>query len=274
MLVRESAPTPGDAAVPVRSSSSSAGSVPSSATARWPAPWWGCPAASTTTTGRLLWAPHLPDSGRKCCRATSCRPPRTPRPHRQRRRPGGGRRGDVRCRARRAPTSPFLTISTGIGAGVVNSGRLLRGRRSLAEVGHTVIDWRAWREGRPSTLEELGSGSGVARLASEAGSRGPRRPRRSRRRRVRATTRANADLAGCDRRLRRRRRQPRHVVLPRHRRDRGRPGSEGGVLRPAARDGPGRPEHYPDDLAIVPSALGDDAGLAGAAAWEAATKAT
>ncbi len=33
-----------------------------------------------------------------------------------------------------------------------------------------------------------------------------------------------------------------------------------------------RPEHYPDDLVIVPSALGDDAGLAGAAAWEAATR--
>ena len=32
-----------------------------------------------------------------------------------------------------------------------------------------VIDWRAWRDGEPSTVEELGSGSGVARLAREAG---------------------------------------------------------------------------------------------------------
>ena len=63
----------------------------------------------------------------------------------------------------------YLTISTGIGAGVVHGGRLLRGRRSLAEVGHTVIDWSAWRQGSPSTLEELGSGSGLARLAREAG---------------------------------------------------------------------------------------------------------
>ena len=29
-----------------------------------------------------------------------------------------------------------------------------------------------------------------------------------------------------------------------------------------------RPEHHPADLTIVQSALGDDAGLAGAAAWE------
>ena len=65
--------------------------------------------------------------------------------------------------------SAYLTISTGIGAGVVHGGRLLRGPRSLAEIGHAVIDWRAWLEGAPSTLEELGSGSAVARLARQAG---------------------------------------------------------------------------------------------------------
>ena len=32
-----------------------------------------------------------------------------------------------------------------------------------------------------------------------------------------------------------------------------------------------RPEHHPADLTILPAALGDDAGLAGAAAWVAAT---
>jgi glucokinase len=61
----------------------------------------------------------------------------------------------------------YLTISTGIGAGVLHGGRLVHGRRSLAEVGHTIIDWRAWLEGVPATLEEAGSGSGVARLARE-----------------------------------------------------------------------------------------------------------
>jgi hypothetical protein len=32
-----------------------------------------------------------------------------------------------------------------------------------------------------------------------------------------------------------------------------------------------RPEHHPADLSIVRAALGDDAGLAGAAAWTSAT---
>ena len=63
----------------------------------------------------------------------------------------------------------YLTVSTGIGAGVVHGGRVARGRCSLAEVGHTVIDVEAWRAGRPSTLEELASGSGLARMAAEAG---------------------------------------------------------------------------------------------------------
>ena len=158
-------------------------------------------------------------------------PARPPRPHRQRRRPGGGRRGHVRCRRRRAPTSPILTISTGIGAGVVNGGRLLRGRRSLAEVGHTVIDWLAWRDGRPSTLEELGSGSGVARLARRGRSRDPRRPRGRGERRERVTPRAIGIWQGRHRRLCGRVSQPRHVLLPEHRRHRGRPGTAGRVLR-------------------------------------------
>lgn len=33
----------------------------------------------------------------------------------------------------------YITLSTGIGAGAVYDGRVLRGTRSLAEVGHTVI---------------------------------------------------------------------------------------------------------------------------------------
>ena len=33
-----------------------------------------------------------------------------------------------------------------------------------------------------------------------------------------------------------------------------------------------RPTHLPADLTIVPSALGDDAGLSGAAAWDRAAQ--
>lgn len=63
----------------------------------------------------------------------------------------------------------YVTISTGIGAGIVHGGKLVHGIRSLAEIGHTIIDVHAWREGRPSTLEELASGSGLRRRAREAG---------------------------------------------------------------------------------------------------------
>lgn len=63
----------------------------------------------------------------------------------------------------------YMTISTGVGAGVVLGGRLVHGRRSLAELGHTIIDWAASGEGRPATLEELCSGTALARLAAGAG---------------------------------------------------------------------------------------------------------
>jgi predicted NBD/HSP70 family sugar kinase len=62
----------------------------------------------------------------------------------------------------------YLTISTGIGAGVVTGGLLVHGRRSLAEVGHTVVDGRALLEGRKATVEQLGSGTALTELAREA----------------------------------------------------------------------------------------------------------
>jgi glucokinase len=54
----------------------------------------------------------------------------------------------------------FVTSSTGVGAGVVIGGRLLRARRSLAEIGHSVIDWRTG-----DTVEGLGSGTALAQRA-------------------------------------------------------------------------------------------------------------
>lgn len=66
----------------------------------------------------------------------------------------------------------YVTISTGVGAGVVLGGRLVHGRRSLAEAGHTVIDRAAAARGEPATLEELASGTALARLAGEAGIEG------------------------------------------------------------------------------------------------------
>ena len=63
----------------------------------------------------------------------------------------------------------YLTISTGIGAGVVTGGLLVHGRRSVAEVGHTIVDGQRLLEGRKATVEDLGSGTALTELAQEAG---------------------------------------------------------------------------------------------------------
>ena len=56
----------------------------------------------------------------------------------------------------------YVTSSTGVGAGVVLGGRLLHGRLSLAEIGHTIID-----RNTHETVEQLGSGTALSRLAGE-----------------------------------------------------------------------------------------------------------
>ena len=56
----------------------------------------------------------------------------------------------------------YVTSSTGVGAGVIICGKLLHGRLSLAEAGHTIIDWATG-----GTLEALGSGTALARAAGE-----------------------------------------------------------------------------------------------------------
>lgn len=65
----------------------------------------------------------------------------------------------------------YLTLSTGVGGGVVIDGRVYRGARGNgAELGHTVVDWR----GRPcrgcggrGCLEAYVSGTSIAERASE-----------------------------------------------------------------------------------------------------------
>ncbi len=63
----------------------------------------------------------------------------------------------------------YVTISTGIGAGIVVGGTLVRGALSGGEVGHTVIDVQAAKEHRPATVELLGSGTAMNREARIAG---------------------------------------------------------------------------------------------------------
>lgn len=62
----------------------------------------------------------------------------------------------------------YVTLSTGIGAGAVYDGRVFRGTRSLAEVGHTIIAIEKLMEGAPATAEELGSGSALSCEAAAA----------------------------------------------------------------------------------------------------------
>ena len=166
----------------------------------------------------------------------------------------------------------YLTISTGIGAGVVHGGRLVRGTRSLAELGHVVVDWRAWRDGEPCTVEELGSGSGVARMAREAGlgstqrTRGRgRAPQPASRGRSPSGSRPSPPCAAGVSNLVMSF-YPSTVVIG------GGMGRQDGFFGPLRDMVLRRPGHHPEDLAIVRSTLGDDAGLSGAAAWADATE--
>ena len=72
--------------------------------------------------------------------------------------------------ARDATSLVYLTVSTGIGGGVVIGGRLLRGAAGNGgEPGHIVVDptGPACMCGRRGCLELYSSGSGIARRASD-----------------------------------------------------------------------------------------------------------
>jgi glucokinase len=66
----------------------------------------------------------------------------------------------------------YVTVSTGIGGGVVADGRLLRGADGLAgELGHMTVDYNGplCGCGMPGHLEAMASGTGIARRAIAAG---------------------------------------------------------------------------------------------------------
>jgi glucokinase len=161
----------------------------------------------------------------------------------------------------------YVTISTGIGAGVILGGRLAHGRRSLAEAGHTIIDRTAVAAGAPATLEDQGSGTALGRLAAEAGLEGSGA-------RLADLVEAGdptavriwgsvAEAAGIGIANLAHLFSPEIVVVG------------GGVARAGelllgpiraalARLGP---RHLATGIELVRAALGDDAGLAGAAGW-------
>ena len=266
VLIRRSADTPGNADVPgalidlIRSVGGDAGPDGASHAVV------GLPGAVDYEAGRLLWAPHLPDAW-------------PDQLSREQLTTGLGLAANIANDADLAAVGEatygagagttdvaFLTISTGIGAGVVHGGRLLHGRRSLAEVGHTVIDWRAWRDGRPGSLEDLGSGSGMARLAGEAGL-GALDAREIEAAAAGGNAAAAAiwqgSIAACAAGVASLIMSfyPSTVVIG------GGLGRQVGFFAPVRELVLSRPEHHPHDLSIVCSALGDDAGLIGAAGW-------
>lgn len=164
----------------------------------------------------------------------------------------------------------YLTISTGIGAGVVLGGLLVHGRRSLAEVGHTIIALDRLARGRPATLEELASGTalGLQGAAAGIGARGTDVVDLVRAgdpaaqgvwsALVSAAAVGVVNLAWTF--------SPDVVVIG------GGVGLVGDLLlaplrAAVARDGP--PAVDPP-IAVVPAMLGDDAGLVGAAGWQGA----
>src|SRR5437764_11979384 len=65
----------------------------------------------------------------------------------------------------------YLTISTGIGGGVIVNGRIMGGTSGTAgELGHMTIDWHGERCncGNIGCLESIASGTNIARKANEA----------------------------------------------------------------------------------------------------------
>lgn len=160
----------------------------------------------------------------------------------------------------------YVTFSTGVGAGVLLGGRLVAGRRSIAEAGHAVIDRTAWAAGEPATFEQLAAGPALARRAAALGLPLPApevvaqaaagEPR------ARQALAAQVEAAAIGVRMLAYLFTPERVVVG---------GGLGSIGEPLL--GPLR-EHLEREgppgvrIAVVPAQLGDNAGVAGAAAWD------
>lgn len=176
--------------------------------------------------------------------------------------------GEVRFGAGRdALDLVYLTVSTGIGAGVILGGRLVSGRRSIAEAGHMVIDRTSFRNGEPATFEDQASGTALARLAAGVGIEGGGRAvveglaggdpgaRWAWNELVDAAAIGATNLAHLF--------SPEVIVV-----GGGVAGAGEALLEPIRRHlSRHGPRSLPVPIRVVRAALGDDAGLAGAAAW-------
>ena len=159
----------------------------------------------------------------------------------------------------------YLTMSTGVGCGVILGGKLLHGRRSVAEAGHTTIDVHAAHGAR--TFEESASGTALGRIADRHGVEergmalvdlvhgGDARALAAWEELVTAAGCGVASLAHLF--------SPEVIVIG------GGLGLSGDLLyeplRQALTDY--GPRELPDPIRIARAELGDDAGLIGAAGW-------
>jgi glucokinase len=164
----------------------------------------------------------------------------------------------------------YVTVSTGVGAGVLLGGRLVAGTRSAAEVGHTILDLCAEQEGRPATLEERGSGTALGRAGAAAGLPADGAELvalvRAGDRHARRIWDITVDVVAAGVRNLVHLYAPDIVVIG------GGVGQAGELLLKPVGDAvhahatPGRPQ----PVQVVSAALGDDAGLVGAAGWRQA----
>lgn len=167
----------------------------------------------------------------------------------------------------------YLTVSTGIGAGVLLDRRLVAGGRSLAEVGHTVLEHAARERGEAATFEELASGTALERRAADAGlpedgalvvdrvRDGDPAATRIWDDMVSVIATGATNLAFLF--------SPSAIVLG------GGVGRNGDLLIPPIREALDRhgPPDLPTPIEVLVAELGDDAALVGAAAWRRARKA-
>lgn len=164
----------------------------------------------------------------------------------------------------------YLTVSTGIGAGVLLDRRLVAGSRSLAEVGHTVVDVAAGQRGEPASFENLASGTALATRAERAGLPGDGarvvelvhegEPDAARvwDELVEVLSVGVSNLAFIF--------SPSAIVLG------GGVGRNGDLLLEPIREALERhgPQDLPQPIEVLIAGLGDEAGLVGAAAWHRA----
>ncbi len=129
----------------------------------------GLPGPIDYRSGKLIWAPHLPESWPDQLSESRLRE-EIGLPVQLANDADLAALGEAYFGAgRKYRDVAYVTISTGYGAGFVFDGQLLHATRSLGEIGHTIIDWMAWSANLPATLEDLASGSGMTRMAVERG---------------------------------------------------------------------------------------------------------